>query len=256
VIEADCPECRLTSPRAAVRGAAVSTLGAFVLHPKLESPPVPGWLVLAPRRHVTQWDALDAGELRELGPLVARVMAALRSETPAAKVYVSVFAEVLPHFHVHIVARPPDLAPEKRGAFVFLTEGAPVETESAAIYKRVAARLTAAPPRSPWPAVLLSALVWPGAGQMKNGERLKGAVFGLASLALLAVFAWRVTTDATSVLLQAQGPMGPLELWSLAEEIRSRNSGALGGLTTVLMLLWGGSVLDAWHGATRKARGR
>ena len=79
-------------------------------------------------------------------------------------------------------------------------------------------------------------------------------LFGLASLALLAIFAWRVASDATSVLLQAQGPLGPLEMMSLAEEIRSRNSGTLGGITTLLMLLWGASVFDAWRGATRTPR--
>jgi hypothetical protein len=129
------------------------------------------------------------------------------------------------------------------------------DADSAALFRRVSARLTASSPRSPWPAVLLSGLVWPGAGQIKNGERLKGLVFGLASLALLAIFAWRVASDATSVLLQAQGPMGPLEMVSLAEEIRGRNSGELGVITILLMLLWGASVFDAWRGATtRKPR--
>ena len=238
-----------------MRGAPTLRLGAFVVHPKLDSPPVPGWLVVAPLRHVEQWDALAARELRELAPLVARVSTALRAETPTAKVYVSVFAEVLPHFHLHVVARPPELAPDARGARLFLAEGQVSDAESTALFRRVSARLTASPPRSPWPAVLLSGLVWPGAGQIKNGERLKGMLFGLVSLALLAFFAWRVAADATAVLLEAPGPLGPLEMWSLAEEIRGRNAGQLSGLTTLLMLLWGGSVLDAWRGATRKARG-
>ena len=255
MIAADCPECRAAAKGASVRGAPTLTLGSFVLHPKLESPPVPGWLVVAPRRHVEQWDALDARELRDLGPLVAQVSAALRAETPTAKVYVAVFAEVLPHFHVHVVARPPDLAPEARGARVFLADGQVSDADSAALFRRVSARLTASSPRSPWPAVLLSGLVWPGAGQLKNGERLKGLLFGLASLALLAIFSWRVAGDATSVLLQTQGPMGLLEMVSLAEEIRERSSGELGLITTLLMLLWGASVFDAWRGATtRKPR--
>ena len=252
--EASCPECRATSPGASVRGAPSLRIASFTVHPKLESPAVPGWLVVAPARHVEQWDALDARELRELAPLVARVSAALRAETPTAKVYVSVFAEVLPHFHLHVVARPPELPPDERGPRLFLTEGRVSDALSAALFRRVCARLTAAPARSPWPAVLLSALVWPGAGQVKNGERLKGVAFGLASLALLAFFAWRVATDATAALLEFQGPPSLLEMWGLAEEIRNRNAGQLAGLTTLLMLVWGSSVLDAWRGATRKAR--
>jgi diadenosine tetraphosphate (Ap4A) HIT family hydrolase len=230
-------------------------LGLFAVHPRLDPSPVPGWLVVAPRRHVEQWDALHPRELRDLAPLVARVAAALRAETPTAKVYVSVFAEVLPHFHLHVVARPPELGVDEQGARLFLAEGRVGDVECAALFRRVSARLGAAPPRSPWPSVLLSALVWPGAGQIKNGERLKGALFGLASLALLAIFAWRVTQEATAVLLEAQGPLGPLELWTLAEEIRGRNSGSLGFVTVLLTLLWGWSVLDAWQGAARKSRG-
>ena len=125
--------------------------------------------------------------------------------------YVSVFAEVLPHFHVHVVARPPDLPADERGARLFLVEGRVSDEECATLFRRVSARLTAEPSRSPWPPVLLSALVWPGAGQIKNGERFKGALFGLASLALLAFFAWRVMLDAQSALLEARGPLGPLE---------------------------------------------
>lgn len=239
-----------------MRGAPPLRLGSFAVHPRLEAPPVPGWLVVAPLRHVEQWDALDSRELRELAPLVARVSAALRAETPTAKVYVSVFAEVLPHFHVHVVARPPELGADERGARLFLAEGRVTEAECAALFRRISARLTAEPSRSPWAPVLLSGLVWPGAGQIKNGDRLKGALFGLASLALIAFFAWRVMLDAQAALLETRGPLGPLELWTLAEEIRSRNAGGLGFVTTLLMLLWGGSVLDAWRGATRRGRGR
>ncbi len=230
-------------------------LGRFAVHPKLEPPPVPGWLVVAPRRHVEQWDELDARELAELGPLVSRVATALRACTPTAKVYVSVFAEMLPHFHVHVVARPPELAAEERGARLFLSEGRVRDAEGAELFRRVSARLGAAPNRSPWPSVLLSGLLWPGAGQLRNGERLKGILFGLASLAMLARFAWRVLADATAVVLEARAPLGLLEMWDLAEEIRRRNAVELGGLSTLLLILWGLSVLDAWRGATRKTRG-
>ena len=76
---ADCPECRVASGGASARGLPALRVGSFVVHPKLEAPAVPGWLVVAPVRHVEQWDSLDAAELRELGPLVARVSGALRA---------------------------------------------------------------------------------------------------------------------------------------------------------------------------------
>ena len=249
-----CPECRAAAPGASVRGVRALRPGLFAVHPKLEPPPVAGWLVVAPQRHVEQWDALDARELAELGPLVARVAAALRAETPTAKVYVTVFAEVLPHFHLHVVARPPELATDERGARLFLSEARVSDAESADLFRRVAARLQAPVARSPWASVLLSGLVWPGAGQFRNGERLKGMILGFATLALLVRFAWGVTRDVAAVVLEAQAPMGFLEMWDLAQQIERRNAVELGGLTILLMLLWGLSVVDAWRGATRRAR--
>ena len=143
--EPACPECRVASDGALVRGGSPVLLGLFAVHPRLESPPVPGWLVVAPQRHVEQWDALEARELLELGPLVARVAAALRAETPTARVYVSVFNEVLPHFHIHVVARPPELPVDDRGARLFLSEGQASDAESEETWRRVSARLLAAP---------------------------------------------------------------------------------------------------------------
>jgi diadenosine tetraphosphate (Ap4A) HIT family hydrolase len=224
--------------------------GAFAVFPLMDSPPVPGWLVIAPVRHVEHWDALDAGERREIGPLVAEVAAALRAETPAAKVYVSAFGEVLSHFHVHVVARPPELPAEERGARLFLAEGRATEAECAELARRVYARLAAGSrPRSPWPSALLSGLVWPGAGQFKNHRWVKGALFALATAALLVQFAWRVADDAVAALLDNAGPLGPGEIWDLAQEVQRRNAAELSGLTFLLVLVWGASVLDAWRDA-------
>jgi diadenosine tetraphosphate (Ap4A) HIT family hydrolase len=241
-----------------VHGLPVLRLGPFVLHPRLESPPVPGWLVIAPLRHVEQWDALDPAELRELGPLVARVSSALRAETPTAKVYVSVFAEVLPHVHVHVVARPPDLPAEERGPRLFLSAGRVPEAEVQALARRVYARLGSGdagrgrPSKSPspWAPALLSALLFPGAGQFRNGRWGKGVAFTVATAALLARIAWRVWAEALDALLAAQAPLDLFEMWALAEEIRRRNAAEFSVLTLVLVGLWAISILDAWRDAS------
>ncbi len=81
--------------------------GAFALHGKLETPPVPGWMVIAPRIHITQYVLLPNDSQTELGALIGRVSVALRAATPTEKIYVCVFAEQLEHLHVHVVARPP-----------------------------------------------------------------------------------------------------------------------------------------------------
>lgn len=248
-----CPECRLVLGTATARGVPALRLGLFVVHPRPEMPPVPGWMVVAPVRHVEQWDELHARELAELGPLVARVAAALRAETATAKVYVNVFSEVLPHLHVHVIARPPDLAPEKRGAQVFLEAPAREGSDGDAVLaRRIQARLgKGSAEGSPWTAVLLSGLLWPGAGQLRNGEWGKGLLFALGGALVFARFAWRVAVEALGAMLEAPAPMDLPQMIRLAEEIRARNAPELGVLTFFLVLLWTASVFDAWRTARR-----
>jgi diadenosine tetraphosphate (Ap4A) HIT family hydrolase len=117
--------------------------GELVVHPRAEDAAVPGWFIIAPARHVEQWDELSPREQQELGPLIGRVMEALRAETQAEKIYVSVFAELVAHLHVHLIARTADVPPESRGPRIFLAAGAdPVRTD--AIAKGVLARLSGA----------------------------------------------------------------------------------------------------------------
>ncbi len=132
-----CPEClALADPATDL----VLRTARFAVHPVIGGGAVPGWLVVAPLRHVEAIDRLDAEEQAELGPLLARVGAALRASTPAEKLYVNVFAEVVPHLHVHLIARPPSLPPERRGARLFLD---PARADVAEV-RRIAAAVRAA----------------------------------------------------------------------------------------------------------------
>lgn len=135
-----CPECAIVKGGVLPRGKAALRLGRFVVHPRAEEAAVPGWMILAPARHVEQWDDLSAEELAEIGTLIKNVAAALRQETEAEKVYVNVFAEVLAHLHVHVIARTADVPPEVRGPKIFLSTGADPEAADA-IGERVLARL-------------------------------------------------------------------------------------------------------------------
>jgi diadenosine tetraphosphate (Ap4A) HIT family hydrolase len=86
---------------------------------------LPGWLVVLPRRHVTALDELTAAEQAELGPLLAAVTAALREVVHCDKTYVALFAEAegFAHLHFHVVPRPADLDPARRGPRVFALLG-------------------------------------------------------------------------------------------------------------------------------------
>jgi diadenosine tetraphosphate (Ap4A) HIT family hydrolase len=87
---------------------------------------LPGWLVLAPTRHVTSFTELTADAADELGALVRSLSAALETVTGCVKTYLMQFSEAegFSHLHLHLVPRPPDLPEHARGpkVFVYLTE--------------------------------------------------------------------------------------------------------------------------------------
>jgi diadenosine tetraphosphate (Ap4A) HIT family hydrolase len=119
----DCHTCDLSARRAA--GAAppwdniVRTPTWDVAH--AFGTDVEGWLVLVVRRHITSVADLTDAEAAELGPLIKRVSAALQEVVGCEKTYVVQFAEHPnhPHVHVHVIARPVDLAAEHRGPRIF-----------------------------------------------------------------------------------------------------------------------------------------
>jgi diadenosine tetraphosphate (Ap4A) HIT family hydrolase len=242
----DCPECGLVRAGTTPLGAPVLRRGPFVVHARPEPAPVPGWLFVAPLRHVEQVDALDPGERAALGPLLAEVAAALRAETPCAKDYVSVFAEVLHHCHVHVVARPPHHPETERGPRLFASERRADPAEALAVARRVHARL-ADPPSSRWRALLLSALVWPGLGQLVSGQVAKGlliitgtlAAFGWLSVRVLGESLRRLPADPTGFDLG--------QVFEMAAAIQRDNAGFFSAITLVLVGLWALAVADAWR---------
>lgn len=97
---------------------------------------LPGWLVLLPRRHVTAIAELTDAEAQALGIWQVRLSRALHQVLGCQKTYVVQFAEAegFSHVHFHVVARPPDLAPELRGPRVFglLGRGRPADGQQRA----------------------------------------------------------------------------------------------------------------------------
>lgn len=69
--------------------------------------PVPGFAHLEPHRHIPFITDLDGPEAATLGPVLARVTAALGSATAADKVYVYVFGDHVPHLHVNLAPHRP-----------------------------------------------------------------------------------------------------------------------------------------------------
>jgi diadenosine tetraphosphate (Ap4A) HIT family hydrolase len=74
-----------------------------------------GWSVLWLRRHAESITELTATEQQSLGPLVARISAAIEEAAGAERVYVNVYGDTHRHFHVVLLARGPDVPPDLRG---------------------------------------------------------------------------------------------------------------------------------------------
>ncbi len=241
-----CPECDLVRAGTTPLGGPVLRRGPFVVHARPEPIPVPGWLFVAPVRHVEQIDELDAGERTALGPLLAEVASALRAETPCAKVYVTVFAEVLHHCHVHVVARPPDLPEAERGPRLFASERRADPAEARAVARRVHARLES-PPSNTTKALLLSALVWPGLGQLVSGQVGKGLLIIAGTLATFGWLCLRVAGETFRRMPTDPADFDLEKIFEMAAAIRHDNAGFFSAITLVLVGLWAFGVADAWR---------
>jgi diadenosine tetraphosphate (Ap4A) HIT family hydrolase len=76
---------------------------------------VPGWAVLWLKRHADGIGDLTAEELALVGPTLARVSSALREATGGEKVYLQVYGEAAPHFHVAMLTRGTGVHASHRG---------------------------------------------------------------------------------------------------------------------------------------------
>lgn len=66
---------------------------------------LPGYLVLAPVRHVEHAGELDDPELSEFARVQARAVRVILGIPGVRKVYACSFGEVVPHLHIHLFPR-------------------------------------------------------------------------------------------------------------------------------------------------------
>jgi diadenosine tetraphosphate (Ap4A) HIT family hydrolase len=108
---------------------------------------LPGWLVLAPLRHVVALHELTREEASSLGGLLVRLSTALRDTVNCEKTYTMLFAEAagFQHLHIHVVPRMPSFTADQVGPRVFTFLGRPVgERVEVAAQDDLAGRISAA----------------------------------------------------------------------------------------------------------------
>ena len=104
-------------------------------------------------------------------------------------------------------------------------------------------------------AILLSLLVFPGAGHLYLKRRLRGLAFlGPAVLAVLYVIK-QAAAEANRIVDQVLAGTTPLDPAALAAQIdQSSGNTLLANLASAVMIIcWLGSAVDAWRLARQEA---
>lgn len=64
-----------------------------------------GYLILESRRHILDLSQAEEDELLSYGPLLGALTKSIRSVTDCQRVYTFTLAEMVPHFHIHLIPR-------------------------------------------------------------------------------------------------------------------------------------------------------
>ncbi len=96
-----------------------------------------------------------------------------------------------------------------------------------------------------WKAVLLSAIAWPGAGQLWSGRRGVGAAFALAAGVLGLVVIVLTVQAAVAAALAAPPPESFGQVVALARSVVGTLLGSPGVTLLVLGAVWVASMIDA-----------
>ena len=103
-------------------------------------------------------------------------------------------------------------------------------------------------------AVLLSAFVLPGAGQIYNGEKKRGMVFIGAALALAFALFVVLTLALAQTMPPGNGLISVLEAKAMVTRLWVEHGQMLTVFEWLFTGLWAVCVLDAFLGARAKAR--
>jgi diadenosine tetraphosphate (Ap4A) HIT family hydrolase len=103
-IEPGCLGCAIARGDVAPPGGAIVETARFHAHQDV-SCPIPGFVILATRRHVRCFDELTDDEAAEHGRLVRRLRAAQRAVLGAEHVYYFLNEDTRHHFHSWLLPR-------------------------------------------------------------------------------------------------------------------------------------------------------
>lgn len=74
-----------------------------------------GYLVVESKRHFLDLSQCTKAEALNYGPVLSMVMSAIRSVIDCERIYTFTLAEMVPHFHVHVIPRTASLPRAYKG---------------------------------------------------------------------------------------------------------------------------------------------
>lgn len=116
--------CGVCQKLAKAETAAVFENALWVVRPIDAPAGVPGWMVMAARRHVAGPAQFDAQEVTSFGPTWCHLQRVLLEVTGALRIYTAAMGESSPHFHGHLVPRFERMPKDAKGWSVFDLERA------------------------------------------------------------------------------------------------------------------------------------
>ena len=125
---AECSICAMVANEPAAGWTYADESWVAGVLPGLE---VPGWIVLALRRHTVEAAPLSEWEASSLGVAISRLSAALVEVTDAERIYLQAYGEREPHWHLLLAARGPEVVPEHRHVAFFTHREQYVDVEEA-----------------------------------------------------------------------------------------------------------------------------
>jgi len=112
----------------------------------LEGLEIPGWIVLALRRHAVDAAPIGEEEARRLGPAIRTISTAIVDSTDAERIYLQAYGEKERHWHLLISPRGPSVPAEHRHTALFGHRNEYLDpAESKAVLTRVREAIRAQP---------------------------------------------------------------------------------------------------------------
>jgi hypothetical protein len=100
-------------------------------------------------------------------------------------------------------------------------------------------------------AALLSGLVFPGAGHLYLGRRLRGWAFIVSVLLIFAYLVIHVTVHAYREIEAAQAKGAAIDMTAIQHSVAAVSDGATTAGFALLVLIWLAAILDAYVAGER-----